>query len=83
MARRTDEHSELSRRERQIMDIVYRLGEDNEVSLQRITTGARVGNGWAVTEGLTGNEQVVVQGIQRLRDGMAVQPSEGQPVGGG
>ena len=27
MARKTDQHSELSRRERQIMDIVYRLGE--------------------------------------------------------
>ena len=62
---------------------VYRLGDDNKVSLQRIVTGARVGNGWAVTEGLTGDEQVVVQGIQRLRDGMTVQPSEGQPVGGG
>ena len=46
-------------------------------------TGARVGNGWAVTEGLDGDEQVVVQGIQRLADGMTVQPSEGQPVGGG
>jgi predicted transcriptional regulator len=27
MAMKTDNHSELSRRERQIMDIVYRLGE--------------------------------------------------------
>lgn len=27
MAKRTDHHTELSRRERQIMDIVYRLGE--------------------------------------------------------
>jgi predicted transcriptional regulator len=27
MPKRTDQHSELSRRERQIMDIVYRLGE--------------------------------------------------------
>lgn len=62
---------------------VYLLGKDNKVSQQRITTGARVGNGWAVTQGLAGNEQVVVQGIQRLRDGMTVQPSEGQPVGGG
>ena len=27
MPKRTDQHNELSRRERQIMDIVYRLGE--------------------------------------------------------
>jgi membrane fusion protein (multidrug efflux system) len=40
---------------------VYLLGEDNKVSLRRITTGARVGNGWAVTKGLVGDEQVVVR----------------------
>ncbi|WEX10753.1 efflux RND transporter periplasmic adaptor subunit [Chelativorans sp. AA-79] len=62
---------------------VYLLGPDNTVSQQRIDTGARVGVGWAVTEGLNGGEEVVVQGVQRLADGMAVQPSEGQPVSGG
>ena len=62
---------------------VYLLGKNNTVSQRRIDTGARVGNGWAVTTGLNGGEQVVVQGIQRLADGMTVQPSEGQPVGGG
>jgi membrane fusion protein, multidrug efflux system len=62
---------------------VYLLGGNNTVSQRRIDTGARVGNGWAVTTGLKGGEQVVVQGIQRLAEGMTVQPSEGQPVGGG
>lgn len=62
---------------------VYLLGKDNIVSQQRIHTGARVGNGWAVTKGLDGGEQVVVEGIQRLAQGMTVQPSQGQPVGGG
>ena len=61
---------------------VYLLAKDNTVSQQRIATGARVSNGWAVTTGLDGGEQVVVQGVQRLADGMTVQPSEGQPVGG-
>ncbi len=62
---------------------VYLLGQNNSVSQRRIETGARAGNGWAVTTGLKGGEQIVVQGIQRLADGMTVQPSEGQPVGGG
>ena len=62
---------------------VYLLGKDNTVAQRRIDTGARVGSGWAVTSGLDGGEQVVVQGIQRLAEGMTVQPSEGQPVGGG
>ena len=62
---------------------VYLLGKDNTVSQRRIDTGARVGSGWAVTSGLDGGEQVVVQGTQRLAEGMTVQPSEAQPVGGG
>jgi len=62
---------------------VYLLGANNTVSQRRIDTGARVGAGWAVTAGLNGGEQVVVQGVQRLADGIMVQPSEGQPVGGG
>jgi membrane fusion protein (multidrug efflux system) len=62
---------------------VYLLGKGNTVSQRRIKTGVRVGSGWAITEGLSGGEEVVVQGIQRLADGMTVQPSEGQPVGGG
>ncbi|HET8728604.1 MAG TPA: efflux RND transporter periplasmic adaptor subunit, partial [Alphaproteobacteria bacterium] len=62
---------------------VYVLGEDNTVSQRRIETGARAGNGWAVTEGLSGGEPVIVQGIQRLSEGARVQPTEGQPVGDG
>ena len=62
---------------------VYLLGQNNTVSQRRIDTGARISNGWAVTTGLNGGEQVVVQGIQRLADGMTVQPSEGQPLDGG
>ena len=62
---------------------VYLLGKSNTVSQRRIDTGARVDNGWAVTIGLSGGEQVVVQGIQRLVEGMTVQPSQGQPIGDG
>nr|WP_210320290.1 efflux RND transporter periplasmic adaptor subunit [Pseudaminobacter soli] len=60
---------------------VYLLNDDDTVSQRRIETGARVGAGWAVTKGLSGGEQVVVQGVQRLADGMKVQPSQQQAVG--
>lgn len=60
---------------------VYLLGDDNSVAQRRITTGVRVGSGWAVTEGLEGGETVVVQGIQRLAEGMSVQPSQAEPTG--
>ena len=33
------------------------------------------------TKGLSADDVVVVQGVQRLHDGMTVQPSEGQPAG--
>lgn len=70
---------------------VYEVGGDDTVAQRRIVTGARVGNGWAVTEGLAGGEIVVVQGIQRLQDGMPVRvtleppsepPSETSSPGG-
>jgi membrane fusion protein (multidrug efflux system) len=60
---------------------VYVLGDNDTVAMRRIEIGTRVGNGWAVTKGLEGGEQVVVQGVQRLRDGAKVQPSTAQPTG--
>jgi len=60
---------------------VYVLGADNTVALRRIELGARVPTGWAVTKGLTGGEDVVVQGVQRLREGIKVQPTEEPPTG--
>lgn len=61
---------------------VYVVGEDQTVSMRRIETGVRVADGWAVSEGLSGGEPVVVQGIQRLRDGLKVQPAQARPSGG-
>src|SRR5690625_2723609 len=60
---------------------VYLLQEDNSVTQRPIETGARVPDGWAVTDGLDGGELVVTQGIQRLSEGITVQPSQGRPAG--
>lgn len=62
---------------------VFVLGADNTVSIRRIAISTPLDGGWAVTKGLSGGEQVVVQGVQRLRDGLKVQPSEETPAGGG
>ena len=51
---------------------VFVLNDDSTVSQRRIQTGAQIQNGWAVTSGLEGGEIVVVQGVQRLQDGMTV-----------
>ena len=60
---------------------VYLLGADDTVSMRRIDLGTRIATGWAVTEGLSAGDQVVVQGVQRLREGIKVQPTEAMPAG--
>jgi membrane fusion protein (multidrug efflux system) len=54
---------------------VYVLNDDDTVSARRIRTGPRTDGGWAVVDGLAAGELIVISGVQRLRDGAAVQPS--------
>lgn len=54
---------------------VYVVGSDHRVTLRNIKTGAQVGTGFAVTEGLREGEIVVVSGIQKIKSGMVVDPS--------
>jgi membrane fusion protein (multidrug efflux system) len=53
---------------------VFVLGKNNTVQQRRIETGAKIGDLWAVRQGLAVGDTVVVQGMQRLADGIAVQP---------
>ena len=46
--------------------------EDGKVAIRRIKTGGASGADIIVSEGLSGNELVVVQGLESLRPGMAV-----------
>lgn len=59
---------------------VFVLNEGNTVSRRPIVTGARVGNAWAVTDGLKAGETIVVEGLQRIADGQAVSPLDQTPV---
>jgi len=61
---------------------VFVLGTDNKVSRRPIVTGARIGNRWAVTSGVTQGEQIVTQGLQRLADQQLVAPREAIEDGG-
>jgi membrane fusion protein, multidrug efflux system len=51
---------------------VYVINADNTVSVRQITTGAVDGNTTAVTSGLSAGERVVIDGTDRLRDGLKV-----------
>lgn len=50
------------------------VGPDNKVALRTVKMGPRSGDMWVVSEGLQPNERIVVEGLQRVRDGMVVSP---------
>jgi len=46
----------------------------NKVSIRTIQVGDRVGNQWIVSDGLKLGERVIVEGLQKVRPGMQVNP---------
>jgi membrane fusion protein (multidrug efflux system) len=62
------------------------VGTDNKVSVRTVKVSERIGSDWMIEEGLKAGEQVVVEGVQKARDGVTVvakpfvAPSSGQPV---
>lgn len=55
------------------------VGPDNKVSIRNIKTGPRSGGMWVIDQGLKPGERVIVEGVQKVRDGMLVTP---KPVAG-
>lgn len=52
------------------------------VSVRNLKLGQRFGNSWIVESGLKSGEQVVVEGLQKLKDGHPVTPRPAQPASG-
>ena len=59
---------------------VWVLTEDGTVQRQPIEALRTVGNQWLVGSGLQGGEQVVTEGVHRLRNGIEVAASPAQNV---
>jgi membrane fusion protein (multidrug efflux system) len=55
------------------------VDRDDKVRQQRVTLGKQIGQVYIVEKGLTGGEQVIVQGVQKVHAGQQVKPSE-QPA---
>ena len=55
------------------------VGADNKVAFHNVKVGPRVDSLWVVEEGLRPGDKVVVEGLQRVRDGMTVAP-KAQPA---
>ncbi len=48
------------------------VGSDQKASLRTVKPGEKVGTMWVIDEGLKPGEQVVVEGLQKLKDGTPV-----------
>jgi RND family efflux transporter MFP subunit len=55
------------------------VGDDNKVSIHPVKMGERIGAMWEVTEGLKPGDKVVVEGIQKAREGAQVTAKEWTP----
>ena len=50
------------------------VGADNKVEIRAVQPGPRVGSLWVIEKGLSAGDKVIVEGIAKVRDGMAVNP---------
>jgi RND family efflux transporter MFP subunit len=56
------------------------VGADNKVAMRTVKAGARVGDLWVIDEGLKPGERIVVEGLQKVRDGAIVNPQPAEPA---
>ena len=55
------------------------VGADNKVSIKRVETGRRDGSDWIIEKGLVLGDRVIVEGVQKVREGMIVNPKAWTP----
>jgi membrane fusion protein (multidrug efflux system) len=55
------------------------VDQNNKVSIHPVKMGERIGGMWQVTEGLKPGDRVVVQGVQKAREGATVTVKEWTP----
>ena len=55
---------------------VYVVKADDMIDVRSVEVGATHGSDWIITKGIEPGDRVVVQGFQKLRSGMKVEPKE-------
>jgi len=56
------------------------IGSDNKAAIRPIKVGERVGTMWIIESGVLAGELVVVEGLQKVRDGSAVRVKQSGPA---
>ena len=51
------------------------VGSDNKVNVRMVKVGERVGTQWIIDSGVKSGEMVIVEGVQKVRDGSSVKPT--------
>ena len=61
---------------------VYVVNDKNEIEVRKITTGPTYPGYWIVLDGLAAGDKVVLEGLQKVRAGMVVNPvvTEFEPI---
>ncbi len=62
---------------------VFTVEPGDKIAVRPVTTGQRIGENWIVESGLKPGDEVVVEGLMRVRPGMVVKPRAWRPPGGG
>jgi RND family efflux transporter MFP subunit len=58
--------------------LVAVVSGDNKVNIRSVKMGAKVNNMWIADEGLNLGDRIVAEGVQKVREGMEVQPKSYQ-----
>jgi len=59
------------------------VGEGNKVSIRSVKVGDRSGENWIIQDGVKPGEMVIVEGLQKVRDGSVVRPKQQAGAGSG
>ena len=55
------------------------IGADNKAAIRQVKTGERIGSDWIILEGLKPGETIVVEGTQKVKPDMVVNPQPFDP----
>lgn len=55
------------------------VGQGNKVAIRNVKVGDRVGSMWVIDEGLNPGDRVITEGVEKVRDGVTVNPKLTEP----
>jgi membrane fusion protein (multidrug efflux system) len=59
--------------------LVAVVGPENKIAIKQVKAAERFGKLWVIDEGLKAGDKVVAEGVQKVKEGMAVSPKPFEP----